>query len=110
MMRRTLALPVLALACGLSPVAAQAQDQTINVYFQPLQGNDVALLNKAILAALPEPPLQLAAKPFAGAVVVAVDGKVEVTHNKTSGTYYDFIVNFSRDGSALGQRAQSCSD
>jgi len=29
---------------------------------------------------------------------------------KVSGTYYDFTVGFSRDGSSLGQSAQSCSD
>ena len=111
-MRR--ALPPIVLACALSPVAAPAQEQTseqvINVYFQPLQGNDTALLNKAIQTALSQPPFQLAGKPFAGAVVVAVDGKVEVTRQKVSGTYYQFTVNFSRDGSSLGQSAQSCND
>lgn len=105
---------ILAVACALWPLTAQAQEQTaeqtINVYFQPLQGNDVALLNKAILTALSQPPLQLAGKPFAGAVVVAVDGKVEVTHQRVSGTYYAFTVNFTRDGSSLGQSAQSCND
>jgi len=107
MMRRT--LPAIALlACALSP--AQAQEQAIHVYFQPLQDGEVALLNKAILEALTQPPLQLAEKPSAGAVVVAVQGKVEVTRKKVSGTYYDFTVAFSRDGSSLGQSAQSCSD
>ncbi len=109
MIRR--ALPAIALlAC--TPVAAQAQepDPVINVYFQPLEGGELNLLNKAILAALSQPPLQLAGKPFAGALVVAVDGKVEVTHQRVSGTYYQFNVNFSRDGSSLGQSAQSCND
>ena len=107
MMRRT--LPAIALlACALSP--AQAHEQAIHVYFQPLQDGEVALLNKAILEALTQPPLQLAEKPSAGAVVVAVQGKVEVTRKKVSGTYYDFTVGFSRDGSSLGQSAQSCSD
>jgi hypothetical protein len=107
MMRRT--LPAIALlACALSP--AQAHEQAIHVYFQPLQDGEVALLNKAILEALAQPPLQLAEKPSAGAVVVAVQGKVEVTRKKVSGTYYDFTVAFSRDGSSLGQSAQSCSD
>ena len=109
-MRR--ALPAIVLACALSPVAAQAQEQTseqvINVYFQPLQGNDTALLNKAIQAALSQPPLQLAAKPFAGALVVTVPDKVDVSHKKVSGTAYSFTVAFSRDGSSLGQSQQSC--
>jgi len=109
MIRLTRALPTIALLT-LSPLAAQAQEQTINVYFQPLQGGELNLLNKAILDALSQPPLQLAAKPAAGAVVVAVQGKVEVTRKKVSGTYYDFTVGFSRDGSSLGQSAQSCSD
>jgi hypothetical protein len=109
MIRR--ALPALILsACALWPLSGQAQEQIINVYFQPLQGSEFNLLNKAIQAALSEPPLQLAAKPFAGAVVVAVDGKVEVTRKKVSGTYYEFNVAFTRDGSSLGQSAQSCSD
>jgi hypothetical protein len=107
MMRRTLSAIAL-LACALSP--AQAQEQTIPVYFQPLRGGDVTLLNKAILEALSQPPLQLAEKPSAGAVVVAVQGGVEVTRKKVSGTYYEFTVGFSRDGSSLGQSAQSCSD
>lgn len=112
-MRRLLALPAIAfMACVLGPLAARAQEptQVINVYFLPLPGGELALLNKAILAALSQPPLQLAAKPFAGALVVTVDGKVEVTHQRVSGTYYQFNVNFSRDGNALGQSAQSCND
>jgi hypothetical protein len=97
-------------ACALSPFSAQAQEQVINVYFQPLQGGEFDPLNKAIQAALSQSPLQLVAKPFAGVLVVAVDGKVEVTHKKVSGTYYEFNVAFTRDGSSLGQSAQSCSD
>lgn len=111
MIRRT--LPAITLmACALGPLAAQAQEpeQVINVYFQPLEGGELTLLNKAILTALSQPPLQLAGKPFAGAVVVTVDGRVEVTHQRVSGTYYQFTVNFMRDGSSLGQSAQSCND
>jgi hypothetical protein len=106
-MRRTLALPTIAfMTCALGSLAAQAQepDQVINVYFQPLEGTELNLLNKAIQAALSQPPLQLAGKPFAGAVVVAVDGKVEVTHQRVSGTYYQFNVK------SLGQSAQYCND
>jgi hypothetical protein len=111
MIRFSPALPAL-LACALWPLAAQAQepDQVINVYFQPLEGGEFNLLNKAIQGALSEPPFQLAGKPFAGAVVVTVPGKVEVTRKKITGTYYDFTVAFTRDGSSLGQSAQSCSD
>jgi len=43
-------------------------------------------------------------------VVAVALKKVEVTRKKVSGTYYDFSVAFSRDGSSLGQSAQSCSD
>ena len=113
MIRHSIALSVIALALS-GAVTAQAQgqsqgaDQVINVYFQPLQDGELTLLNKAIQAALSQPPLQLAGKPFAGVVVITVDGKVEVTHRKVSGTYYDFTVAFTRDGSSLGQSAQSC--
>src|SRR5689334_15430918 len=107
-------VPLALLAAALWPMTAQAQtlaqssDHVINVYFQPLQDGELTLLNKAIQAALSQPPLQLAGKPFAGVVVITVDGKVEVTHRKVSGTYYDFTVAFTRDGSSLGQSAQSC--
>jgi len=48
------------------------------------------------------------AKHFAGVLVITVLGKVEVTRKQVSGTYYDFTVSFSRDGSALGQSEQAC--
>jgi len=99
-------LPVFA----LSPAPAAAQDQVINVYFSPLQGGEFNLLNKAIQAALSQPPMQLAGKPFAGAIVVSVPNKVEVTRKKVSGTYYSFTVAFTRDGSSLGESAQACND
>jgi len=103
MIRRTAAL----LVCALSSSGAQAQDETINVYFEPLKGGELALLNKAIQAALSQPPLQLAARPFAG-VLVMVPGKVDVVHKQVTGTYYSFTVAFSRDGSSIGQSEQSC--
>ncbi len=106
-------LPAIALlACALCPALspALAQEPVINVYFAPLEDSELVQLNKAIRDALSQPPLQLAAKPFAGAVVVTVDGKVAVTHKKVTGAYYDFSVIFTRDGSSLGQSAQSCSD
>ena len=99
------ALSVLA----LMPAAAQGQDEVINVYFEPLRDSNLVPLNKAIHAALSQPPLQLAARPFAG-VIVIVPSKVEVTHKRVSGTYYDFSVTFTRDGNSLGESAQSCND
>jgi len=106
---RRLALAAIPFLC-LLPSLARAQDQVINVYFPPLQGSDTALLNKAIQTAFSQPPFQLAGKPFAGVLVIAVSGKVEVTHKKTSGTYFDFSVTFTRDGSSLGESAQSCKE
>ena len=87
---------------------ALAQEPVINVYFEPLRDGELTPLNKAIQAALSQPPLQLAAKPFAGALVVTVPDKVDVSHKKVSGTAYSFTVAFSRDGSSLGQSQQSC--
>src|SRR5690242_5705908 len=90
MVRLSPALPAIALlACANWPGAAQEQtaDPVINVYFQPLEGGEFNLLNKAIQEALSQPPFQLAGKPFAGVVVVTVQGKVESTHKKVSGTY-----------------------
>src|SRR5690349_18166203 len=103
MTRHTVAFFAIAFALFGGALAAQTPDQVINVYFEPLQGGEFTPLNKAIQAALSQPPLQLAGKPFAGVVVIRVDGKVEVTHRKVSGTSYDFTVAFTRDGSALGQ-------
>ena len=104
MTRHTIAL----LACALWPTLAQAQEQSILVYFEPLKGGEFARLNKAVQAALSEPPLQLAEKPGPHILIVSVPGKVEVTHKQVSGTFYDFTVAFSRDGSALGESLQSC--
>ena len=97
---------LVAAVCAGAP--AQAQGPVINVYFEPLRGGEYAPLNKAIQAALSQPPLQLAAKPFAGALVVTVPDRVDVSHKKVSGTAYSFTVAFSRDGSSLGHSQQSC--
>jgi len=109
MTRPNLTCIAFAAVCTLWSAAAQAQDSTINVYFKPLPGADLAPLNKAIQAAFSQQPLQLAGKAFAGVIVVAVSGKVEVTQKKVSGTYYDFSVTFTRDGDSLGESVQSCS-
>ncbi|HET7083214.1 MAG TPA: hypothetical protein VFI23_00475 [Rhizomicrobium sp.] len=88
---------------------AQAADPIINVYFEPVKGSaDLDLLTKAIQTAFSQPPLQLAAKPFPGVVVVTVDGKVDVAHWPVSGTTFGFSVAFTRDGTKLGESAQSC--
>ena len=100
--------PVLLAAVLFACVPAEAQEQTVNIYFEPLRGGDVTALNKAIQAALSQPPLQLVAKPFAGVLVIRAPDKVDVTQKKVSGTYYDFTVSFSRDGSNLGQSEQAC--
>jgi hypothetical protein len=104
MIRRAAAL----LACVLWPSIAQAQDQPILVYFEPLKGAELVRLNKAVEDALSVPPLQLAEKPGPHVVSVSVPGKVEVSHKQVSGTYYSFLVVFSRDGAALGQSQQDC--
>jgi hypothetical protein len=96
------------LATAFLPAFAQAQEQNINIYFVPSPGGEFAPLNKAIQTALSQPPMQLVAKPFTGVLVVSVLGRIEVTHKRVSGTYYDFTVGFSRDGSTLGQSEQSC--
>ncbi|HEX4637537.1 MAG TPA: hypothetical protein VH189_15240 [Rhizomicrobium sp.] len=103
---RRIALAALPL-CTLWPTLAAAQDQVINVYFQPIEDRNLTALNKAILTALSQPPLQLAGMPFAG-VIVVVPGKVDVTKKQVSGTYYEFSVAFTRDGDSLGESAQSC--
>ena len=104
--KRITALALLAALFAAAP--ACAQEQTINIYFEPLKGEDVAPLYKAIQQALSKPPMQLVAKPFAGVLVITVPGKVDVKHKQVSGTYYDFTVSFSRDGNSLGQSQQAC--
>jgi hypothetical protein len=104
MIRSTIAL----LACALWPAMAQAQEQSTLVYFEPLKGGELAPLNKAVQAALSEPPLQLAEKPGPHVLLVSVPNKVEISHKEVSGTSYSFTIAFSRDGSALGESLQDC--
>ena len=108
--RRSVLAGAVIVALWAGAVLAQDQDQVINVYFKPLPGSDSVLLNKAIQTALSQPPFQLVGKPFAGVLVIAVSGKVEVTHKRVSGTYFNFTVNFSRDGGSLGESAQACTE
>ena len=102
-------LTISLLACALWPSLAQAQEQSILVYFEPLKGGEFARLNKAVQAALSEPPLQLAEKPGPHVLLVSVPDKVEVTHKQVSGPSYSFVVAFFRDGDALGESQQDCS-
>ena len=104
MTRHTIAL----LVCALWPSLAQAQEQSIAVYFEPLKGAEFARLNKAVQTALSEPPLQLAEKPGPHVLLVSVPDRVEVSHKQISGTSYSFVVAFSRDGDALGESQQDC--
>jgi hypothetical protein len=106
--RHRIALSALSAVLFAASAPAQAQEQPINIYFEPLRGGDVTLLNKAIQAALSQPPMQLVAKPFAGVLVITAPDKVDVTKKQVSGTYYAFTVSFSRDGNSLGQSQQAC--
>jgi len=105
---RRVALAALAI-CALrpAPVEAQAAEQVINVYVAPLQDRELNLLDKAIRTALSQPPFQLVGKPFAG-VIVLVPSQIAVTQKRVTGTYYDFTLTFTRDGSSLGESAQAC--
>ena len=104
------------LLCAFWPCIAQAQDQSadqpqdhpIPVYFEPLKDGQFTPLNKAVHAAMSQPPLQLETRPGPHTLIVSVPDKVEVEKKKVSGTFYSFTVSFSRDGSALGQSQQSC--
>jgi hypothetical protein len=96
------------LLCVFWPSLAQAQEQSIAVYFEPLKGRELARLNKAVQAALSEPPLLLVEKPGPHVLLVSVPDRVDVVHREISGTSYSFIVTFSRDGDALGESQQVC--
>ncbi len=100
------------LACTLWPAIVQAQDrdQPVSVYFEPLKGEEFTRLNKAIAEALSRPPLRLATKPDARTLNVTVPDKVEVDHKRISGTYYSFMVSFSRNGDSLGRSQQNCGE
>lgn len=99
---------VLFTALSLSPCLAQ--EQAISVYFEPLQGRDVAPLNNAIMAALTQPPFRLEMKPGPQTIVISAPGKVEVEKKRVSGTFYNFTIEFSRDRSSLGRSEQACSE
>jgi hypothetical protein len=107
MIRRSATLIVCTLWPCIAPAPTQAQDQTIAVYFEPLKGGEFARLNKSILDALSQPPLQLEDKPASHILIVSVPEKVQVEHKEVSGTTYSFTVSFYRDGQ-LGQSEESC--
>lgn len=94
-------------ALALTPAAATAQDRPITVFFEPC---DVQQLNKAIAAALTQPPFVLLTKYMSGALVVAIPDRIAVEHLKVSGTNWTFSVAFSRDGGQLGQSVETCNE
>jgi hypothetical protein len=91
----------------LAPAVCLAQDKPISVFFRPCKEQQ---LNDAIAAALTQPPFQLMTKEAPGVLVLSIPDKIEVEHGKISGTSWSFNAVFSRDGSTLGQSAESCSD
>ena len=99
---------VLLAAVTLLPCLAQAQEQPISVYFEPLKGRDVASLNEAIREALSQPPLRLETKPSPQTVIISAPSQVDVSKKRISGTFYSFTIAFSRDGHSLGQSQQDC--
>ena len=101
----------LSAALSLSPcLAAQAQEQAISVYFEPLKGAELTGLNSAIQDALIQPPFRLETKPGPQTIIISAPSRVEVTRKRVSGTYYAFTLEFVRDRSSLGQSQQACSD
>lgn len=101
-------IALFALFC-LLPRMAQAQEQPISVYFEPLKGGELSQLNSAIEQALSQPPFRLEMKPGPQTVVVSVPGEVETEKKRISGTFYSFTIEFFRDRSSLGRSLQSCS-
>jgi hypothetical protein len=93
---------------NLLPCLAQAQEQPISVYFEPLKGTDLTPLNNAIKAALSQPPFRLEMKPGPQTIVISAPDQVEITKKRVSGAVYSFTVEFSRDRSSLGRSQQAC--
>ena len=98
------------LPLGTVWVAAQAQEQVISVYFEPLKGAELTGLNAAIQDALVQPPFRLETKAGPQTIVISAPSRVEVTRKRVSGTSYAFTLEFVRDRSSLGQSQQACSD
>ena len=104
---RRIALSTL-LSLSLAP--AQAQEQPVSVYFEPLKGGDLTRLNNAIQEALSQPPFRLEMRPTAQTIIVSAPSRVEVERKRVSGTFYSFTIAFTRGGSSLGQSQQNCGD
>ena len=98
------------LSLSPAPWAAQAQEQPISVYFEPLKGGELTRLNNAIQEALSQPPFRLEMRPTAQSIIVSAPSRVEVERKRVSGTFYSFIIAFTRGGSSLGQSQQDCGD
>jgi hypothetical protein len=91
----------------LAPTLALAQDKPISVYFRP---GEVQQLNDAITEAMVSQGFIQVLKPGPGVLTVSFPDRVEVSKGRVSGASYSFNIAFSRDGSALGLAAESCSD
>lgn len=110
MIRRTVLPALLGLLPWVAPWPAQAQDQPVSVYFEPLKGEELTRLNNAIQAALIQPPFRLEMRPTAQTIIVSAPNRVQTERKRVSGAYYSFTIAFTRNGSSLGQSEQNCSD
>ena len=91
----------------LAPGLALAQDKPLSVYFIPCKDQQ---LNDAITAALSGQGFIQVLKPTPGALTVSIPDRIDVDRRKVSGTTWSFTVAFSRDGSSIGQSAESCNE
>jgi hypothetical protein len=91
----------------LAPAVALAQDKPLSVYFIPCKDQQ---LNDAITAAMSAQGFVQVLKPTPGALTVSIPDKIDVERGRVSGTSWSFTVAFSRDGSSLGQSAESCNE
>ncbi len=98
---------VIVAAALLRPGLACAQDKPISVYFVPCQNQQ---LNNAISAALSGPGFVQLVSPAPGALLVSIPDRIEIDHGRVSGTSWSFTVLFSRDGSSIGESAESCNE
>lgn len=91
----------------LAPGLALAQDKPLSVYFIPCRDQQ---LNDAITAALSSQGFIQVLKPTPGGLTVSIPDRIDVDRRKVSGTTWSFTVAFSRDGSSIGQSAESCNE
>ena len=108
--RRIALSALLSLPSLAAPWAAQAQEQPVSVYFEPLKGGDLTRLNNAIQEALSQPPFRLEMRPTAQTIIVSAPSRVDIERKKVSGKFYSFTITFTRGGSSLGQSQLACGD